>query len=219
MRRADFQPGESIERPFENQVSESEGRFERIPERHAESAIAAQAAAEGAGRRSLRMNENNRAEFLRFRPERMKLRVGEFLAGDAAADGGAAQPVSLHRTLELLRGEIGELKGDGRKRREPIGMRRNEFGEGVVLNVDDLRREVAIDGVPVGIDAQHGDVDPVRVHVHQPIGERLAIEAQCPGVHLLSEKFCGSRNGAMCVDVDGPNSPAVDHDWLMFRRR
>jgi hypothetical protein len=40
----------------------------------------------------------------------MELGIGEFDAGDRAADRGALQPLLLHRGLELLHGEVGACR-------------------------------------------------------------------------------------------------------------
>ena len=79
------------------------------------------------------MDEQHGAEFLGLGPDRMEFRVGEFLAGDAAADRGAAQPLFFHRGFELLDGEIGELQRERGEGGEAVGVRSAEFGELLVL--------------------------------------------------------------------------------------
>ena len=61
------------------------------------------------------MNEERDAEFLGFRPYRMKLLIGKLLAGDVAANCSALKTVFADCDFELFHGEIGELQ---RERRE-----------------------------------------------------------------------------------------------------
>ena len=51
----------------------------------------------------LRVDEDEHAELLGLGPERMKLRIGQLLAVDAAADGRAAQPVASSRPPRAAR--------------------------------------------------------------------------------------------------------------------
>jgi hypothetical protein len=79
----------------------------------------------------LRMDEHEHAKLLGLGPEGMELRVGQLLAVDAAADGGAAQAVLPDALLELLGGEVGMLQGDR--------VRGAGLGELLVLQRDELR--------------------------------------------------------------------------------
>ena len=90
--------------------------------------------------------------------------IGEFLAGDAAADADAAEAELLDRVLDLLRGEIGILQGGGRERDEAIRVGGAELDQRLVLDPDQLGRGVALGPVPVRIDAERLDVDALRVH-------------------------------------------------------
>ena len=60
------------------------------------------------------------------------------LAGtDLVVDGGAFQPLLLHRGLKLLRGKLRVLQCKGREGSETIGPGGNEFGDFFVLDTDD----------------------------------------------------------------------------------
>ena len=73
---------------------------------------------------------NTRAELFRLRPHRMELRIGKLLAGDAAADGGAAQALlSSPRVLELLHREVGKLQRERGEAGEAVGVRRAQLRE------------------------------------------------------------------------------------------
>ena len=70
----------------------------------------------------------HRAEFFGLGPHRMELGIGEFQAGNAAADRGALQPLLLDRRLELLHGEIGRLQGERGESGEAVGLGSTELG-------------------------------------------------------------------------------------------
>src|SRR5712671_2232406 len=72
--RADLEPGEAVERSFEDQVRERDRRLERIADDVGQAAAASQPLLESCVS-SLRVDENKAAELLRLRPERMELRV------------------------------------------------------------------------------------------------------------------------------------------------
>ena len=96
----------------------------------------------------LRVDENQAAQLLRLGPERVKLGIGQFLAVHAAADRRAAQPELLHRVIELLGGEVRVLQRDRGKGDEAVRLRRAQRGELLVLQLDELTREVAVGLVP-----------------------------------------------------------------------
>src|SRR5262249_4207939 len=110
VRRADLELRKAIERALEDQVRERDRRVERITNRVRQPAVAPEAL--GQVRRALRMDEDQHAELLGLSPERVKLRVGELVAGDARAHGGAAQAELVHAFLELLHREVRELERD-----------------------------------------------------------------------------------------------------------
>src|SRR5207249_9974510 len=85
-----------------------------------EAAVASQPLLESCGS-PLGMDENQAAELLRLRPERMKLGVGQLFARDVGADRAAAQAELPHAFLELLGGEIRVLQRHGGKGDEAPG--------------------------------------------------------------------------------------------------
>src|SRR5207245_4242968 len=114
--------------------------------------------------RALRVDEDERAELLGLGPERMESRIAELLAVDAAADGGAAQPVLLQTGLELLGREVRVLQRHRGEGDEAIRVRRAGLGELLVLERDEPAGDVTIGLVPVRIDAERLDVDALLVH-------------------------------------------------------
>ena len=75
------------------------------------------------------------------------------------------------------------------------------------------RRQVAVDVVPVWIDAEDGDVDALGVHVRHSRGERLSLERvrRLP-VHRAFQQVGGLRYQTVRVDVDRPDPASLDHD-------
>ena len=79
----------------------------------------------------------------------MESRVGEFLAGDAAADADAAKAEVLDRVFDLFRGEFGMLQRRRREGDEALGVGGAEFDQRLVLDLYQLGRGVAVGAVPV----------------------------------------------------------------------
>src|SRR5438094_3324991 len=153
--RADLQPGKAVERTFEDQVRERDRGLERIADGVLETAAALQPRLEvGRGAIGLRVDEHQHAELLGLGPERVELRVGQILAGDAAAHTGAAQAVLLDALFQLLGGEVWVLERHRRERDEAFGVRGAGFRQLFVLDPDQLARDVAVGPVPVRVDAQ-----------------------------------------------------------------
>src|SRR5262249_7894925 len=143
MRGADLQAGEMVERAVEDQMRQRDRRLERVADRVVEAAAALQPAAKiGRGAVPLRMHEDDDTELLGLGPERIELRGGHVLAVDAAADAGAAQAVLLDALLELLGGELRMLERHRRERDEAIRIRRAGLGELLVLDPDQLARDI-----------------------------------------------------------------------------
>ena len=167
---------------------------------------------------ALRMDEQRHAELLGLGPHRMELGVGEFHAGDHAADRGALQPLLLHRGLELLHGEVGRLQGERGEGGEAVGLGGAELGQLLVLHLDDLAGEVAVAAVPEGIDRQHLHVDRLRVHGLQPLVDldeglgRAVDRRQLDRGGVGTQQRTGLAEVAMRVHVDGLDLLAVDGD-------
>ena len=155
------------------------------------------------------MHEDEHAQFLALRPERMESGIGQFLAGHAAAHADAAEAELLHSVLDLLGGELGMLQRGGREGDETVGIGRAEFDQRLVLHLDQLGRRVALGTIPIGIDAERFHVDALRIHrrdAHAGVGHQQARRLE----RMLDDGHgCGHRT--MGVDVDGLDLLAVDH--------
>src|SRR5205823_14636246 len=86
--------------------------------------------------------------------EGMELRVRQLRAVHAAADAGAAQAELPDAVLELLYGEIRELQRDRSEGDEALGLGGADLGQLFILDADQLRDEIALGRIPVGIDAE-----------------------------------------------------------------
>src|SRR5205085_2552756 len=86
VRDADPELRVALERAVEDQVADGDGRLERIADDVVEGVLG-EAPAVG---ESERMDENQNAEFLGLREERLELRLRELLAVDVGADLDAA---------------------------------------------------------------------------------------------------------------------------------
>ena len=77
--------------------------------------------------RAQRVHEDENAEFLALGPEGVEAGVGQFLAGDAAADADAAEAERLDRVFDLLGCQLGMLQRRGREGDEAVGAGGAEF--------------------------------------------------------------------------------------------
>src|SRR5262249_53838726 len=121
MRGANLQAREAVKRALENQMRQSDRRFERVADRIGQQAAAGETAARLYFPRAERMQEDQDAELLGLGPDRVEFGIGELLSRDAAADRQAAQPQGLDRVFELLDGKLGVLQCDRRKGDKAVG--------------------------------------------------------------------------------------------------
>src|SRR5262249_56810228 len=113
----------TVERAFEDQLLQRDRCVERIADRVSEPAVAFEARVELG--RALRMDEKDGAELFGLGPDRMVLGLGKALAQHAAADGGAAQALLLHRGLQLLERGLGILQRERREGADAVGLGRD----------------------------------------------------------------------------------------------
>jgi hypothetical protein len=107
-------------------------------------------------------------------------------------------------------GEVGMLQGDSREGDEAVRCRGAEFGQLLILYLDQLGCRVAFGAVPKGVDAERLDIDALGVHLRYAVAD---IGPQQP--RRLQWVIDHSRrlgNDCMGVDVDGLDPLAVDHD-------
>src|SRR5438105_15795671 len=81
---AELQARKLVQSTFEDQMRQGDRRIQGIADRIGQPAVASEAMSQLG--RALRMNEDEHAELLRFRPEWMELGVRELLTGNACAN-------------------------------------------------------------------------------------------------------------------------------------
>ena len=143
----------------------------------------------------------------------MKLRIGELVAGDARADGGAAQPELLHTVHELLHREIGKLQRNRREGHEAIRVFSAELGEPVVLHADHLGHDIALRSIPPRVDAERLHVDALAIHLADAPRPDLLDPRSAVVFHLEPEQRVRFRNHAMRVHVDRRHATTADHHF------
>ena len=171
------------------------------------------------------MHEDQDAELLGLGPDRVEFRVGQFLPGDTAAHREAAQAEGRDRVFELLDRELRVLQRDRCEGHKAVRHCGAELGQLFVLDPDQLGRRIAFGAIPIGVDAERLDIDPLRVHLLDPVGD---IGPQQPRrLERMVDNGGRPRNDRMGVDVDGLDPLAVDHDlapsplprsWIRRRR-
>src|SRR5262245_41404047 len=169
MRGAYLEPRKTVKRSLEDQVRQRDRGLEWIADRIGQETAAGEPPARLQFAGAKRVHENQHAQFLAFRPERVKFSVRQFLAGNAAANADAAKPQFLDRVLDLLRSEVRKLQRRRREADETIGMTGTEVDERLVLHLDQLFSRVALGAVPERVDAQRLDIDARPVHVHEAV--------------------------------------------------
>ena len=188
-------------------------------------ALALQAHVLGGARGGLRVHEQQHAQLLRLRPERIELAVGQLLPFDAAADGGAAQAELSDRLVQLIGREVGMLQRQRRHPDEAIGVLGAPLRDLFVLERDEIARQRAIGRVAPGVDVDRLVVDALRVHVDQALriaqhdvaGEVGLGAAAASGVSLT--RFHHLRHEAVGVNIDRLDAAAADRHLAALARR
>src|SRR5439155_10822403 len=99
---------------------------------------------------------------------------GELVAIDVASDSGAAQVVFLDAFFQLLGGEVGVLQGDGGEGHKAFGIFGAQLGKPFVLDFDDLRDDIALGGIPIGVDTEGLHIGAPLIHAGETFGSRSA---------------------------------------------
>ena len=173
------------------------------------------------------MDEEHGAELLGFLQHGMIFLAREVGARHAAADRRTTQPLFLHSGLELLDRQIRVLQCQRGEAGKAIGLGSAQLSEFLVLNFDDLSRQVAILAVPERIDRQDLHVDRHCVHLLETLvddDEVLlhALHGRRDARGVLPHQVDRFLEEAMRVAVDGLDALALDHhgqpyDWRLLR--
>ena len=151
-----------VEHAFEDQLLLRDGGVQRVADHVGQPAVALEARRQLG--RALRVDEQHHAQLLRLGQHRVVGRVGEVVTGHAAADGRALQAVTFDAFFQLLHRQVGELHGQRCERGQAFGVPGADLGQAFVVDAADGFGRVAVLLVPVGVDAQHLQVDAHAVH-------------------------------------------------------
>ena len=102
------------------------------------------------------------------------------------------------------------LQGRRREGDEAVGVGGAELDQRLVLDPDQLGRDVALGAIPVRVDAERLDVDALRIHRRD--ARAGVVHQQARRFERMIDQRHRRRHGAMGVDVDGLDPLAVDHD-------
>ena len=112
------------------------------------------------------MNEHDRAELVRFAPERIEALRRDFLVAHHGGHHHAAQPELAHLVRELLGREIWMLQRHDAEADESIGVRLDLLRDLLVQQLHVRRRKVAVRPIVLMLEVQadHLDVDALALH-------------------------------------------------------
>lgn len=117
----------------------------------------------------------------------------------------------------MLSGQIGKLQRHGREGDEPVGRLRAGLCQSLVLDLDDFCRAITLRyPVPVRVDTQRLDVDPLGVHggeTHVDGRRHVEIGAQTGASQFLAHQGQRLGDGAVRMNIDRPDAAAVDDDF------
>ena len=211
VRRANFKTGKFIQRAFKDQMRQRDGGVERIADGVGQPAVAAKTL--GQLGRALRMDEQQHAEFFGLGPHRMKLRISEFLAGHAAADGRTAHAKFFDRMLQLLHREIGRLQRQRGKTHKAVRMPCAQFRQRFVVDFHHFGGKVALKVIPMRVDADRLDIDALLVHFADADHADFADVRPALVGEFFAHQFQRLGDHAMRMHIDGFN-PLATHAHL-----
>src|SRR5262245_26377899 len=214
MRAADLDRREAVQCSIEDHAGEEKRCLERIADNVAQVAASAKRAFFNNVVRAARMDEYQDAKLLNFVPERIVLRRGRNLTPRVPGDPHSAQPQLFHGLIQLLCGHIRVLQRDRSQTDESVGMSIAPGGKPLVLNLDNLPREIAVRLIPpAALMAENLDINPELIQYVYPARaeNQRAVEtvADVPGQvrAFYDVEFLGSNEVSMNVDNLHPTFP------------
>ena len=204
VRQADFQ----LPMPLQDAAEHQAGGGNRGVERQPDEILHVVGRQPLAGDAAMRMDEDERAELFRRRPERFERGIVEIAAVDVGADHGATQAEFGHGPAQLDRGLIRRLQRHAAEADETVGLSFDHTGNLFVLDhgTREPERRLAVVEESEHRRRQHLHVDAVGVHVAQP-------QAEVPD-------FRGHRvlhHAAVDLENDLRRADALEH-WRNLRR-
>src|SRR6266700_1195387 len=180
VRTTNFEAWVAIQGPLENQVSEGDGRLQRIAHHVGEESVALKPLQTFHESRWVQTQQT--PQLLGFCPHRIEFGIRQLLAVHAAGNFKPTESQLLYAMLHLLDGEIGVLQSQSTKTYEPVRMSGAQCSDLINLAGDDLAGKIAVGPVVVGGSKAHGlDIDSVLVHMAKTC------------VHI----FCGAKKRAI----------------------
>jgi hypothetical protein len=124
----------------------------------------------------------------------------------------------------LLRGQFGKLQCHRSESDEAVRMRRAHLRQLLILQIDQLAREILVRGIPESVDAHGLDVDPHFVHRLNPRGSQAGVivsaerdsGARAPLDLRALEQLRGFGHAHVAVDVHGFHAALPYHGGLVF---
>jgi len=122
----------------------------------------------------------------------------------------SAQSELLDRVVELLGGEVRVLQGHRRQADKTVRLCGADFGELLVLQLDDLPGEVGLGLVPEDrVEAQRLDVDALPIHRRDPFRRNDERWRR----RLQPHQRVRLGHVAMGVQIDRPDALSADSDF------
>src|SRR5215510_7282825 len=206
-------------------MREEDCSFQRISDRVAQAALSLQPWVLRCTRRVLWVHEQQHTEFLCLGPERIELAVGEFLALDAASDGGAAQSQLSDGLVQLIGCQIRMLQRHSGHSYKSIRMLGTPLRYSFILKLNKVASQRAFCRVSPGIDIDRLIVNALRIHIDQPlrIAERDVtgkIALRCCGERRVLDQIPDFGHETVGVSVHGLYATASDEYFaaLAWRR-
>ena len=119
--------------------------------------------------------------------------------------------------FDLLDRETGVLQRRGGEGDKAVRRGGADFRQRLILDADQFRRRVPLGMVPVGIDAERGDVEPLRIHCRD--ARRGIVHQQFWVFQRVADDRHGVGYRAVGVDVHRLDPRAVDDDLAAMRVR
>ena len=126
--------------------------------------------------------------------------------------------------FELLGGQLGKLQRHRCERDEAVRVGRAHLRQLLILQVDQLGRQILVGRIPERVDADGLDVDAHLVHLLNPCGSQSGVivtaerdsGAETPLNFRALEQLGRFRHAHMAVNVHGFHAALPYHDWFVL---
>ena len=209
-----LQSGKTVQGPVENHPREEERGLQRIADDVAQSARSRESPGLNDVVGTVGMHEDRHSKFLRLRPEGVVFLRGNRFAPGVALDGRAAVPQFIDRVVQLLGRHFGKLQRGRAQRDKTVRVGRAPCSEFLVVNADDLAREIGLGRVPpVTVDAERRHIDALRIQCREPLGTEDPVEVGIGHARAFNQRR-HLEEIAMVVNVDDRHRAPTNSDFL-----